>query len=245
MTPSREALEAMLRRFGHAAFRPGQYAVIQQLLGGRDVLAVLPTGSGKSLTYELTAQLLPGATVVVSPLIALMQDQLESLRRLGISCELVNSTLTAAQQREAVRRAARGEAKLLYVTPERFENTAFLKEIQQVPVSLFAVDEAHSISEWGHDFRPAYFKLAAAAERLGRPPILALTATATPWVRDEIIQRLAMRDPALVVTGIDRPNLFFEVLRVEREDEDRQILRRMFDQETQEYPELLRGRLDR
>ncbi|HEU5423910.1 MAG TPA: RecQ family ATP-dependent DNA helicase [Nitrolancea sp.] len=243
MTPSSEALTSLLRRFGHDEFRPGQRRVIDNLLQGRDVLAVLPTGSGKSLTYQLVAQLLPGATVVVSPLIALMQDQIESLEAVAMPAELVNSTRSASEQHVALERLRRGDAKLLYVTPERFENAAFMRAMARVPVSLLAVDEAHSISEWGHDFRPAYLNLGAAAAQLGHPPILALTATATPWVRGEIIERLGLRDPVLVVHGTDRPNLFFEVLRVEREGEDRDILRRMFGEVAQDYPKPCRAEL--
>jgi ATP-dependent DNA helicase RecQ len=230
-------LEALLRRFGHESFRPGQEHVIRGLLEGRDVLAVLPTGAGKSLTYQVAAQLLPGATLVVSPLIALMKDQIESIEERGLEAGFVNSSLSQGQMEEELREVEDEEAKLLYVTPERFGNEEFMAEMAGVEVSLFVVDEAHSVSEWGHDFRPAYLALGSAAERLGRPPILALTATATPWVRREIVERLGMREPDVVVRDTDRPNLFFEVRRVEEESEDRRVLQSLLTgEEVEETP---------
>lgn len=244
MPPGPDALRQALRRFGFDAFRPGQQEVIEALLKERDVLAVLPTGSGKSLTYELTAQLLPGITVVVSPLIALMQDQIDSLQRRGIPVSLVNSALRVTELRSELERVESGAAKIVYVTPERFEDDEFVNWLSDRVVSLFAVDEAHSISEWGHDFRPAYLNLGGAIERLGRPTTLALTATATPWVRDEISERLRLRDALAVVRGVDRPNLFLEVLRVEEECEDREVLQRLLAGETQDYDEGLNERLD-
>ncbi len=224
MEVSDSELRGQLRRFGHEAFRPGQERLIGDLLKGRDALAVLPTGYGKSLVYQLTAQLLPGATIVVSPLLALMKDQVESVEGLGMVVGVVDSTQSEAESREELREVQRAEAKLLYVTPERFDDEEFMAQVRQTRVSLFVVDEAHCISEWGHDFRPSYLKLGAAAEALGRPTLLALTATATPWVRREIVDRLGMRDPDVVVQGVDRPNLFLEVRRVEREAEDGRVL---------------------
>jgi ATP-dependent DNA helicase RecQ len=224
MKVSPTELHTTLQQFGHEAFRPGQERIIRALLDGHDVLALLPTGAGKSLTYQLTAQLLPGATVVVSPLIALMQDQLDSLAAQGIPVSVINSTQSRRAAMAALEQVRRGRTKLLYVTPERFANDEFMRTICAMNVSLFVVDEAHCISEWGHSFRPAYLELPNAIACMDRPTILALTATATPWIREEIAQRLGMRAPELVVQGVDRPNLFFAVHRVEDEAQDRRTL---------------------
>jgi ATP-dependent DNA helicase RecQ len=214
-----ELLGALRTQFGHEEFWPGQERLIQDILDGRDALAVLPTGGGKSLVYELAAQFLPGLTVVVSPLLALMRDQVESLGALGLEAGVVSSL----ENREPA------DARLLYVTPERFLDEEFMAGRREV--SLLVVDEAHSISEWGESFRPAYLQLADASLRLGRPPILALTATASPWLRREIIDNLRLGDPDVVVHGIDRPNLHLEVRRVEEEREDRRVLRQLFDED--------------
>ena len=240
-----ELLRLAREQFGHEHFRPGQERVIRELLQGRDVLAVLPTGGGKSLVYQLAAQVLGGVTIVVSPLLALMQDQIESLDQQGVPVSFINSTLSqgaAAAELDQVR----GErAKLLYVTPERFENEEFMTALHGIDVSLFVVDEAHCISDWGHSFRPAYLELPRAISRLGRPPLLALTATATPWIRREIVERLDMRDPDVVVRDTDRPNLFFEVRRVESEDEDRRALQQLVTGEGGGYPAELASKLAR
>lgn len=217
----------LLPDFGLESFRPGQERAIRALLSGRDVLALFPTGAGKSLVYQLTAQLLPGATVVVSPLIALMKDQVESIAEQGIDAGLINSTRSEGAITDELRRAEAGESRLLYVTPERLQDAEFLAAMRGIPVSLFVVDEAHCISEWGHSFRASYLGLPDAIRELGRPTLLALTATATPWVRQEIVERLGMRDPAVEVRGIDRPNLFLEVHRVEDERDDRRVLERL------------------
>jgi ATP-dependent DNA helicase RecQ len=221
-------LRCLRQRFGHDDFRPGQRDVVHALLSGRDVIAVLPTGAGKSLSYQLASQLLPKVTLVVSPLLALMKDQLDSLTAIGIDARMISSQQSGTEVQEALEDAARGATKLLYVTPERFDNPDFVAHCQRIGVSLFVVDEAHSISEWGHSFRPAYLALGDAVELVGRPPLLALTATATSWVRDDIRQNLRMNQPLLVVRGTDRPNLFFEVTRVEEEREDRAVLRDLF-----------------
>lgn len=243
MEVSEAQFKALLRRFGHDSFRPGQERLIRDLLKGRDALAVLPTGSGKSLVYQLAAQLLPGVTIVVSPLIALMRDQVESVEERGLEVGIVTSTQSEGESRAEMEEVRSEEAKLLYVTPERFADEEFMAQAREMEVSLFVVDEAHCISEWGQDFRPSYLRLGAAAEELGRPPLLALTATATPWVRREILDRLGMRDPDIVVQGVDRPNLFFEVRRVEAETEDGRVLHRLLLGDRSAYPPELAERL--
>lgn len=230
-------LETLLHdRFGHQSFRPGQLQIIQSLLDGHDVLAVLPTGAGKSLVYQLAAQLLPGVTLVISPLIALMKDQVEAIEAAGLSVSVINSTRSNAEVAEDLGKLRRDQAKLLYITPERFQNQDFMDALRRLEVSLFVVDEAHCVTEWGHSFRPAYLLLANVIEQLGRPTVLALTATATPWIRDEIIERLGLKAPKLVVREIDRPNLFFEVRRVESEEHDRRMLRHLLIGDCDEYP---------
>jgi ATP-dependent DNA helicase RecQ len=242
--PSRRDLQRLLReQFGHDAFRPGQERIIRMLLESRDVLAVLPTGAGKSLVFQLTAQLLPGLTVVVSPLIALMKDQAESVEQSGLAAGVINSTRTASEREADLTAAERGELKLLYVTPERFQNGEFTERLRAIGVSLLAVDEAHCVSEWGHDFRPSYLRLKQAAEQLDRPILLALTATASPWIRRDVAERLGMRDPVVVVYGLDRPNLFVEVRGVQSEAEDARVLRELLHAEAEEYPADLSSRL--
>jgi ATP-dependent DNA helicase RecQ len=190
-----ELLAALHRHFGLDDFRPGQEEVIRAVLDGRDTLVVMPTGAGKSLIYQLPALLLPGLTVVVSPLIALMKDQTDKLDELGVDAWTINSSQTARQQRLAEEAVEGGGGKILYITPERFRDRAFFEVLLDREVSLFVVDEAHCVSQWGHDFRPDYMMLGAVAERLGRPPILALTATASPEVRDDITRQMRMRTP--------------------------------------------------
>jgi ATP-dependent DNA helicase RecQ len=228
LAPTRADLLQVLRdEFGHPSFRPGQERIIRALLAGRDALAVLPTGAGKSLVYQLTSQLLPGLTLVVSPLLALMKDQVESLQVRGLRVAVINSAQSAGEAEAALQATLDGESRLLYVTPERFDDAEFMAQARRLEVSLFVVDEAHSISEWGHSFRPSYLTLPTAVAQLGRPTLLALTATATPWVRDDIVTRLGLRQPEVVVRGTDRPNLFLDVVRVEEEREDRRVLQEM------------------
>jgi len=206
---------ALHEHFGFAAFRPGQREACEAALADRDVLVVMPTGSGKSLCYQLPALLRDDLTVVVSPLVALMQDQVEALaaRGLGDRVALVNAQQDGGSNAETLRRAEAGELSLLYVAPERFAAVGFLDRMRSVDVGLFVVDEAHCVSQWGHDFRPDYFRLADAARMLGAAAIVASTATATPQVAGDVVRRLALRDPLRVATGFDRPNISFAVAR--------------------------------
>jgi len=222
---------ALSRHFGHAGFRPGQEDVVRAVLAGRDVLAVMPTGSGKSIGYQLPALLLRGLTLVVSPLIALMKDQVDELARRGIRAAAIHSGRGADDRRAALRSARTGELDLLYVAPERFASDSFRELLADVPLALFAVDEAHCVSEWGHDFRPDYRTLADATlacrradGEAGRPPIAAFTATATPEVREDVVELLRMRDPAVFVAGFDRPNIHLDVVKVSGEIEKRRRL---------------------
>ena len=207
--------ENLLRFFGHSLFRPGQEQVIRSLIEGRSSLAVFPTGGGKSLCYQLPSLLLDGLTLVVSPLIALMKDQVDSLRSKGIPAARLDSTLTQGEVTEIFAGMASGELKLLYVAPERFVSEAFMGKLKQVSVSLLAIDEAHCISEWGHNFRPEYLRLAALAKKLRIRRVLALTATATPSVVKDICRgfRIAARDR--VQTSFHRPNLAIHVTPVD------------------------------
>jgi ATP-dependent DNA helicase RecQ len=205
-------LVSVLRsEFSLEEFRPGQEQAIRTVLEGRDALVVMPTGAGKSLTYQLPALMLPGLTVVVSPLIALMKDQTDKLDELGVEAYTINSSQKAAEKREA-EAAVAGEGKILYVTPERFRDRDFFELLLERQVSLFVVDEAHCVSQWGHDFRPDYMMLGAIAERLGRPPVMALTATASPEVREDVVRQLRMHEPFVHVADLVRPNLFLEVV---------------------------------
>ena len=207
---------ALKRWFGYDSFRPGQAELTDALLAGRDVLGVMPTGGGKSVCYQVPALLLPGVTVVISPLISLMKDQVEALSAAGIPAAFINSSLSGDELREIYRRAWRGEFKLLYAAPERLSAEGFLKLAQGLEIPLVAVDEAHCVSQWGQDFRPSYLKIPEFLDRLPRRPALAaFTATATGQVREDIVRLLGLRDPVTVVTGFDRPNLFFQVLRPE------------------------------
>src|SRR4051795_2822884 len=201
--------------FGFPAFRPGQREAVDAAVAGRDVLVVMPTGSGKSLCYQLPALLRQDLTIVVSPLVALMQDQVEGLqaRGLGDRVALVNAQQDGATNADALARAVGGEVRLLYVAPERFSSPGFVQRIGEARVGLFVVDEAHCVSQWGHDFRPDYFRLADAARHLGADAIVASTATATPQVATDIVRRLSLREPVRVATGFDRPNIAFGVAR--------------------------------
>jgi ATP-dependent DNA helicase RecQ len=200
------------RRFGFEEFRSGQMEAIESVLEGRDTLAVMPTGSGKSAIYQIPAVLVPGPTVVVSPLIALQKDQVESIQEQGVApAAVVNSGIRQSEKENALDDLEEGELEFIFMAPEQFHNAETLERVQSAKPSLFVVDEAHCISEWGHDFRPEYLNLGNVIEALGHPIVLALTATAAPEVREEIVQLLGMRDPRIVVRGFDRPNIWLGV----------------------------------
>ena len=207
-------LQCLKTHFGYDAFRPGQEAIIDALLAGRDVLNIMPTGGGKSVCYQVPALLLPGVTLVISPLISLMRDQVTQLVHSGIPAAFLNSTLTWRQYQLALERARAGRYKIIYVSPERLETPAFQELAANLDIRLVAVDEAHCISQWGQDFRPAYLAIARFIAGLPRRPVVgAFTATATPRVRRDIAALLELREPLEQVTGFDRENLFFEVRR--------------------------------
>ena len=214
-----QARETLHRAFGYGDFRAGQEKAVRAVLHGRDTLVILPTGGGKSLCYQVPALLLPGLTVVVSPLISLMKDQVDALTARGLPAAYINSTLSASQVSDRLSRAQRGELKMLYVAPERFDQGSAAERLRRMGVSLLAIDEAHCISEWGHDFRPSYLRIRAVREALGNPPVVALTATATPEVREDIAYQLELRNPETVITGFDRQNLHYHVMPTKNEAE--------------------------
>jgi ATP-dependent DNA helicase RecQ len=204
---------ALAELFGFPGFRPGQREAVEAARAGRDVLVVMPTGSGKSLCYQLPALMRRDLTLVVSPLVSLMQDQVEALERVAPGrVALVNAQQASVVNRRAVDRAVSGHVRLLYVAPERFASPGFLERLRAARIGLFVVDEAHCVSQWGHDFRPEYFRLADAARWLGAKAIMASTATATPAVARDVVARLGLREPLQVATGFDRPNLSFAVV---------------------------------
>ncbi len=244
MAVSKDELRRILReRFGLHGFLSGQEEILSEVLAGRDTLAVLPTGGGKSLIYQMASQILPGLTIVVSPLLSLMKDQVDSMREAGLTVATLHSLQTAEERRDAERAIESGRTKIVYVTPERFGDAEFEALVRNRGVSLFAVDEAHCISRWGHDFRPSYLSLGQTVQRLGGPTILALTATAPPLLRAEIVEHLGMRNERIVLSGVDRPNLFFEVIRVEEEREDPVRLQALFEGNGRDYPGGLADRL--
>jgi ATP-dependent DNA helicase RecQ len=216
-----DARSALTQHFGYSAFRPGQEAAVESVLAGRDTLVVLPTGGGKSLCFQVPALILPKLTVVISPLISLMKDQVDALTARGLPATFVNSTLTPSQVSDRLSRAMRGEVKLLYVAPERFDAGTTAERLRDAGVSLLAVDEAHCISEWGHDFRPSYLRIAQVREKLGMPPTVALTATATRHVRSDIVAQLKFDNPTTIITGFDRTNLSYHVIPT-KTDQDKQ-----------------------
>lgn len=211
-----QARAVLASRFGYDAFRPGQEAVVSALLSGRDVLAVMPTGAGKSVCYQVPAVVMEGMALVVSPLVSLMADQVRAVQEAGIRGAYLNSTLAPGQQAEVLRRAAEGACDLMYVAPERLADPRFAEFARTARLALIAVDEAHCVSQWGQDFRPSYLSIGQfIAELPVRPPVAALTATATDLVRRDIVRLLGLRDAACTVTGFDRPNLRFAVERRE------------------------------
>jgi ATP-dependent DNA helicase RecQ len=231
-------LTTLHARFGHRVFRQGQERVVTAVLSGRDVLAVMPTGSGKSLGYQLPAVMLPGTTLVVSPLISLMKDQVDKMSRRGIATGALHSMLAVQARRDVLDAAHAGRLRLLYVAPERFASDQFMDLLGTMTVSRFVIDEAHCVSEWGHDFRPDYRRLREAVARCrgaegnrARPPIAAFTATATSEVRDDIVALLGLESPQVLVAGFDRPNIFLRVQPVEDQQDKHERL-----------PELVSGR---
>lgn len=216
MTAHQAALEALTRYFGYDSFRPGQQGIVEALLAGRDVLGVMPTGAGKSVCYQIPAALSPGMTLVISPLISLMRDQVDALNDLGLPAAFINTTQTPDEQAMVFAQAAAGQIKLLYVAPERLETGRFRDFAARTPISLIAVDEAHCVSQWGQDFRSSYLGIGDFIAGLPqRPPVGAFTATATERVRRDIVGLLGLRNPAVTVTGFDRSNLYFDVVKLE------------------------------
>jgi ATP-dependent DNA helicase RecQ len=221
-----DPVETLAREvFGFAALRPGQRPALDALLAGRDTLAVLPTGSGKSAIYQLAAMLIPGPCVIVSPLIALQRDQVAAIEELnGPGVAAANSHVGIAARRAAFEGLKTGAVKFLFVAPEQLATPEVVRDIAEAGPTLFVVDEAHCVSAWGHDFRPDYLRLGGVIEALGHPTVLALTATASPPVRDELVSRLGMRDPAVVVRGFDRPNIWLDVETFTSEEAKREAL---------------------
>ncbi len=219
--------QLLQRVFGYDQFRPGQEALIDGVLSGRDVFGIMPTGGGKSMCYQIPALLLPGITLVVSPLISLMRDQVMALKAAGIQAAFINSTLTASQLNAVYRNLRAGQYKLVYVAPERLDTPSFLDLAAQLPIQFLAVDEAHCISQWGQDFRPSYLRIVQFIQALPRRPVIgAYTATATEQVRQDVERILMLRSPVRTVTGFDRPNLYFEVQKPEMRDQQlRQLIR--------------------
>ena len=207
-------IDILRQTFGYETFRPHQAEIVDAALAGRDVLAVMPTSAGKSICYQVPALALDGLTIVVSPLISLMADQVGALRQMGVAASYLNSTLGSAERADVLHGVASGALRLVYVAPERLDDPAFAETVAARGVSLLAVDEAHCISQWGNDFRPSYQRIIDFLEALpARPPVMALTATATRAVRKDIVSALGLRDPFVVIASFDRPNLSFAVSR--------------------------------
>ncbi len=225
-TSPEEGLETI---FGFSSFRKGQRSVVEHLATGRDALVVMPTGSGKSLCYQLAGALTQGLTLVVSPLIALMKDQVDGLRNTGLPVTAIHSAIPRAEQRERIEGMYLGDYKVVYVAPERFQSRIFCEALEDVEIGLLVVDEAHCISQWGHDFRPAYRRLAAAKERFGDPQTVALTATATEAVRRDIREQLGIEQEDEIVAGLERPNLSFDVFHAGKNDDKIRRMKKLID----------------
>lgn len=218
-------LQILKTYFGYSSFREGQEEIINTILSGRDALAIMPTGAGKSLCYQVPALLLPGITLVISPLISLMQDQVKSLNEAGIHAAYINSSLTERQINKALSFAAKGVYKIIYVAPERLETASFLAFALHTPISMVTVDEAHCISQWGQDFRPSYLKIIDFVEQLpGNPVLSAFTATATEIVKNDIARILKLKNPNIIITGFDRKNLYYQVEHLTGKQKDTFIL---------------------
>ncbi|WP_390458416.1 RecQ family ATP-dependent DNA helicase [Bifidobacterium apicola] len=226
MVDIQDAEQALKRYFGYESFRPGQEDLVKAILNGQDCLGVMPTGAGKSICYQIPATLLDGLTIVISPLVSLMKDQVDGLEDAGIQASFVNSTQDMDEQSLALAQAAQGRSKILYVAPERLDAPRFREFAQHTRISLLAVDEAHCVSQWGQDFRPAYLGIGDFIRFLpNRPTVAAFTATATEKVRRDIVYMLGLNDPYVAVTGFDRPNLFFDVIKLESKYKNRWVVR--------------------
>src|SRR5581483_5541354 len=221
------AKDTLEKYFGFNGFLEGQSEVIESVLEGHDCLVVMPTGGGKSLCYQLPALMRDGITLVISPLIALMKDQVDGLRERGIKATFINSSLSFEEQRSRLNKVRQGDYQLLYIAPERFRSEWFRDVLRDAQISLFAIDEAHCVSQWGHDFRPDYLRLRQACESIGRPQMIALTATATPFVRADIIRELRLREPRHFIAGFNRPNLHLRIAHPNTEAEKLKEIRKL------------------
>src|SRR5262244_383060 len=224
MIPAEKIKEALKRHWGYDAFRTKQEAIVRDILAGRDVCVVMPTGGGKSLCYQLPAALQTGQTaIVVSPLIALMQDQVAQLQQMGIPAAVLNSSQAWAERREVERRAETGSFRMLYLSPERLAKREVIQWLQKLKVSFFVIDEAHCISEWGHEFRPDYRELKLLREEFADKPIAAFTASATQRVRHDIIEQLRLKNPGKFIASFHRPNLNYQVLECNSRTQEEQL----------------------
>src|SRR5947209_14623862 len=222
MTQAEQIRRLAKERLGFQELRPGQLEAVQSVLAGRDTLCVMSTGSGKSAIYQLSGLMLERPTVVVSPLIALQRDQVDAMD--GAGAALLNSTLSAEDREQTLEEAEEGALDFVLLAPEQLAKPDVLDDLRDARPALFVIDEAHCVSQWGHDFRPDYLRLAAAIEAVGRPPVLALTATASPPVREDIVEVLELREPAVIVRGFDRPNIHLEAQRFHDPESKRRAL---------------------